>query len=526
MELIATMIRAFVVLFFVCSIPALCRAQDLTYEYDFVNKTTVVHHDESIHIEHTTQIPSVTLGHRVHVVVKNINTRLYTIIASGSNREQVIATQSTADLMQKIQPVSPPPALPNYKPKNKPNDDLAEWKSKFLTGKPPDEKPKLKSALLADGLKRLVEEYNSDAFIKNFLLASKGITNQLNQLTTSNGMLLSTLTTQPASFNAAKQSANNAITPFLTGLPDSTYDYSSSILNGLNGKDEMIIRTVLTAQREYIDFDNAYNVLQLILNSYELKPADKLNIQMQCNEVLHDSYSKLYDTLMRQYSEFLGVRTPLENQMVKRYQAIFTTPYDFEFDMPATADAVDIQLKIYRNNEDNTPALDAGHLVAEKNYTVAVEGGWKVNLSSGFGVTSFLGKQKNFYNRGFFNGKPDSTIVESKTDDFSPALALFVNAYSRSASGFALGYTAGIGIPFLSENKSPSLMLGLSAILGNEERLIVSGGVCGGTVNKLKNGFQAGETLQSPTAEVPIEKGYAFGVFLGLSYNLTDFKLP
>ncbi|HET9135036.1 MAG TPA: hypothetical protein VFO76_00250, partial [Candidatus Kapabacteria bacterium] len=325
------MIRAFIVLLFAYCIPALCRAQDLTYEYDFVNKTTVVHHDESIHIEHTTQIPTVTLGHRVHVVVKNINTRLYTIIASGSNREQVIAMQSTADLMQKIHPVSPAPSLPSYTGQNKPNDELAEWQRKFLMGKPPDEKPKLKSVLLADGLKRLVEEYNSDAFIKNFLLASKGITNQLNQLMTSNGMLLSTLTTQPASFYAAKQSANNAISPFLTVILDSSYDYSSSLLNGFNGKDEMIIRTVLTAQREYIDFDNAYNVLQLILNSYDLKPTDKLNIQMQCNEVLHDSYNKLYDTLMRQYAEFLGVRTPLENQLVKRYQAIFTTPYEFEF---------------------------------------------------------------------------------------------------------------------------------------------------------------------------------------------------
>src|SRR6185295_6775142 len=157
------------------------------------------------------------------------------------------------------------------------NDDLAEWKAKFLTGKAPDEKPKLKSALLADGVKRLVEEYNSDAFIKNFLLASKGITNQLNQLTTSNGMLMTTLTTQPASLTAAKQSANNAISPFLTVLLDSSYDYSSSILNGLNGKDEMIIRTVLTAQREYIDFDNAYTVLQVLLDSYDLKPADRLN---------------------------------------------------------------------------------------------------------------------------------------------------------------------------------------------------------------------------------------------------------
>jgi hypothetical protein len=82
-----------------------------------------------------------------------------------------------------------------------------------------------------------------------------------------------------------------------------------------------------------------------------------------------------------------------------------------------------------------------------------------------------------------------------------------------------LGLTLGAGV----QNDGPRILLGPSVLLGNSQRLIISGGFAGGRVTRLATGYSEGQLLQNPTSsQVPTRTLNTGSWFFSLSYNMSS----
>ncbi len=538
-SLLGSIIFPFSVIF-ILALPLRLAAQNLTYVYDFANKSITVIDGEDT-VKNTR--PSIGIGRLVVIKIININRRHYSIVINGENKDIIESSQSTKDLLSKVKPQAN--TTPDSGAGTKTNQAAFYSLTKLnhgslnITSSAIDEvnaseAPSKTKLRITPQIRALLDQILSDCKSGEFSSKSNSSISEIQSYLSTLNVIKSTtasiINESVETLESAKSQTNKCTTPLLKSVPlGDQANVLSQLINDMQDKDKLIISNFLIAQQKYIDYKECSDRLREFTDNFLLDQAIVAEIELHNGKEFNELLVALYDSLIKNYNSYISLRTDLFNAIASQYEIIFNTEYDFDYSIPATGDLVNIDLKIFNKPADNSDPVAAKQTpIDARIISVGVSGGWKVSVSSGFGITNFLGRQKNYYNRGFNKGKADSTIVGKYIDDYYPDLSFFINAYPRTVSGFGPGVTLGIGIPLLSTNKTPSVMLGGSIImgLGTTERLIFTFGLCGGSINVLKNGFSQGDVLQGPTAEVPIDKGYAFGLFLGLSYNLKEFSLP
>lgn len=156
-------------------------------------------------------------------------------------------------------------------------------------------------------------------------------------------------------------------------------------------------------------------------------------------------------------------------------------------------------------------------------YDINVEGGYKVDFSSGF-FFNFLISDKGYHyeNAGVNNGVQFGTIKEDKDqNDFLPSIGFLVHVYKNVNKPSRIGGCFG-----LSTNNAENLkyMLGASLFLGDLDRFIINAGVAGGAVNLLDGRFEKNKAyaVSDLNSSPATERVFKLGAFVGVSYNLTN----
>jgi hypothetical protein len=219
----------------------------------------------------------------------------------------------------------------------------------------------------------------------------------------------------------------------------------------------------------------------------------------------------------RNLSSATGMTGQLFTQKVaaisKLYNEITGTPFKYSYILNGEPDITELKLEIY-------PRLDSLSKDTVVKY-FPVKSRSNVKIRNSVGITFTYYKDNN---RSYFI-KPDSTIGEGKGDLFTPVLSTFIHFYGANQSGIKWGGAIGFGIPLQGDKKDINFLLGLSAVLGRNEPVIISAGLSGGKVNTLGGGYQKGDKMPSTTFQLPSKTGYKAGAFLSITFNLSNLNL-
>lgn len=176
----------------------------------------------------------------------------------------------------------------------------------------------------------------------------------------------------------------------------------------------------------------------------------------------------------------------------------------------AEGDEVVIEIDFLQKN-----ALNEFEQTKTLKQRIAVSGGW--NISGGMGLA--FGK---FNNPTHKYSVVNNTIIQDENDQFIPVVVSFAHFYRRTLSSINIGGSFGVGLPIFGGNsvQSASYFLGPTLIIGEKQRILITGGVMGAKVSRLSGGFQHGDSFDSFSDILPMTEKYEMGYFLGVSYNV------
>jgi hypothetical protein len=215
------------------------------------------------------------------------------------------------------------------------------------------------------------------------------------------------------------------------------------------------------------------------------------------------------------------------NKLEYNYQAVLNTPYRYSNNARAMKDEMVVNIDFYdisligpRNRIASYvfTQSDSIRLIRNKKINVITKGDIKINSSVGLTFPSYFDKNVNYENR-------DSVITSSPGSNFSPMLGTFLNFYPYTGRNNHLGGSFGVGVPINQGGLSGlHFMLGLSSIMGNTNKVVLSGGLSIGQLDVLDFGFKAGDRLSDDRSTVPLKKQYQTGAYFALSFAIGNIK--
>lgn len=186
-----------------------------------------------------------------------------------------------------------------------------------------------------------------------------------------------------------------------------------------------------------------------------------------------------------------------------RFRFSYAVEYSNEFS------GVKLQLYAKHNKQEGTDTL-------VQYFEVSRRRPLKIRNSLGLAFSHFSSNNTTY---SIANG----VLQSGPKDLFTPVLSTFIHFYTGKTGSFKWGGALGFGIPLQAEKKEVHFMLGLSAILGRNEMIMVSAGLAGARVTKLLNGYKAGEPVAEPDISKITTLGYSAGAYLAVSLNLSSF---
>jgi hypothetical protein len=193
--------------------------------------------------------------------------------------------------------------------------------------------------------------------------------------------------------------------------------------------------------------------------------------------------------------------------------AVMSNDFTWRSTVQPAADESVLIIRVLQKR-DSTHSSDPV-LIKERRLPIEVRGGLKVSASVGVNFGQY-------FSPGLSYAVSNGVIVSEDEGAFSPAFASFLHFYGYRGQRATLGGSFGIGFPMLAngENQSIQFFLGPSFILGSSQKLVFSGGIMGGRVQRLAKGFREGDIFDANNGDIPTKEKYETGVFIGLSFNL------
>jgi len=193
----------------------------------------------------------------------------------------------------------------------------------------------------------------------------------------------------------------------------------------------------------------------------------------------------------------------------------------------------------------NLEFFKEGKKVESRNYSFLIEGGFKIDYSSGFAYSSLRDESYQIIDKGtrtdttffvdeYFNTTDSITgLTETNlkgisllNEDVNIGVSALMHFYSRTGTLINLGGTFGF---MLNTKAEFNYLLGGSLIFGQNQRFILSGGASFGQINRLNPKYSTSEIYtesqlgQVSDSQLTIKK-WDIGYFIGISYNLGGIK--
>lgn len=167
------------------------------------------------------------------------------------------------------------------------------------------------------------------------------------------------------------------------------------------------------------------------------------------------------------------------------------------------------ETKDYMNHYANFNKTLTGHVT-----------GFKINFSTGiFGI---LGKDvfdQSYKLQAIEGDTINNMIIKNKNKTcILPAIGALMHFYYQGKTNFNLGGALGISV-----NNETNLNYhgGLSALFGQEQRIIISAGATLAKVQLLSNDYEENELIPKTITTVPLNDFYRWGGFVSITYNLS-----
>ena len=103
-------------------------------------------------------------------------------------------------------------------------------------------------------------------------------------------------------------------------------------------------------------------------------------------------------------------------------------------------------------------------------------------------------------------------------------MAVFANGYLQCRGAVSPGLSLGIGT---EQEDGLNYYMGLSALIGKQQRIVLTAGPSFAKRNKLRSAYNVGDVFDNddrPTATDLSRKVYKLGVFFGIGYNLGTIR--
>ena len=194
-------------------------------------------------------------------------------------------------------------------------------------------------------------------------------------------------------------------------------------------------------------------------------------------------------------------------ELAKLYQEIDKSRFNYYY-FQAKPDADEIKLHISLVNKKDNNKEDI-------TVPLIVTGGVKIDFSGGL-FTSNLANHE-YISMPFY--KNDSLSGYQLVKKFKPrsfGAATYMHVYIRNRWIVNGAFSLGLG---LDQDMNMHIMPGLSLIMGNKQRLIISGGLDFSKIDMLSPNYSE-NTIYSKEIKPDYVKEYRFGWFVGISYNI------
>jgi hypothetical protein len=186
----------------------------------------------------------------------------------------------------------------------------------------------------------------------------------------------------------------------------------------------------------------------------------------------------------------------------------------------AEKDIVNFSVKITPRKDIKAKNLETRNFSA----TLPVVGGKKIDFSTGLILTHFL-HDRSYSIIPSTSDSGMACIVKDKNNNVTRLnLGAFIHVSNRVNKDYKWAFSLGLGLKSTDLNDA-NVFLGGSLIVGTAERFIFTAGLAIAPVDYLKGSLETGKNYQiNKIPESLTEKTMLPGVFLGLSYNLTNKK--
>ncbi len=241
-----------------------------------------------------------------------------------------------------------------------------------------------------------------------------------------------------------------------------------------------------------------------------------LNLEAELN---HSSFEKgIYTFTSAQkkvIENIINENIDKSQEMLKSFEKKYFFKNDF-YTLPIdiqgkNADAIEFTIKRFDKETNQEDEAFVGK------YKVWITGGLKIDISAGIFLTSLFDRQ--YETRDVAAGTALKEVYLKNHGQYDFAFGSTINTNFRLNSWIQPQVNFGA---IFTQNQKFQMILGAGAILGREERWILSGGLSMGVVDRLADGFQNGGSYDLGTSgQIPMVKQFKFGHFIGITYNLS-----
>lgn len=503
------------------------RTQDLTINYDLLTGTSMFFRVGTGGVPTPINDGDVYVGYgdRITVRVINMNPAVYALAAQGTPRtftipnagsdpgkiirDGIASAQSSAAVKptqaavgSKSEPERPDdvrPTVSNVSSKNK--SDISSLKEFSETSRVGD-------TSLADARNAFLS--SSEAFINQVA----GTFAPMSALLVS----LSDLAAVRGTSCGEIQASANARVAAVMGLKMSPAPSERAIIDSAHVRFDTLMAYYHRATDAYMRLDARYRAAEAALDDLTRKGAITPKTSGD-SIVAAKTVSETYDWRPAMERRWKGMETladsvrtnwmPFALEVAEELAAARRLRCERSYDLTAGDDVMDVTIAV--RETQGAAGAEPKTLELQK-HTIPVVGGLKFNGGPGFGMAWFPNNQRRYF--------VDSNIIHATAPTGSSLYTMaFAHGYYRARGWFAIGATVGAGVS-TGDPHYMVLFVGPSGIFGKAQRIVGTIGLAYGQVASLADSRSLGETFTNTNGELLTETRWAWGITLGVSYNI------
>ncbi len=268
------------------------------------------------------------------------------------------------------------------------------------------------------------------------------------------------------------------------------------------------------------------NEINAVETSLLKNPADKAKAKLfTLNKNQFDILKTRITDLQNEYRKVLNILSSdkidmLTSNLQKAYMSFDKSNHEVhikEYDL-RNIDVVKLDVTIEPKNN----AL--GYKSRKEKFCSIIRtyGGLRFDVSAGLMFNMNLNDRSYYYDSSGF-ASDTSIIVRAKNrNSYIPFVGTQLNIYANKP--WRAPFSPGLSIGVSTDLKGLRYYLGGCMVIGNQDRIVFSGGLAGGQVNVLSGRYDTNKAyLTSSLPDVPlIEQAFRLGGFFSITYNLSS----